>query len=187
MVLVPVKAFGAAKARLAPTLGPHRRASLAREMATRVLAAATPLATAVVCDDPDVATWARDHGALVLWEPGRGLNGAVAAGVDRLADSGAGEVLVVHGDLPLATGLAKLAGSGGVTLVPDRREEGTNVCGVPARSGFRFQYGPGSFARHQAEAALLGLPVRVVREPSLAWDVDVPDDLPAGPVPGTWR
>ena len=64
-----------------------------------------------------------------------------------------------------------------MTLVPDRREDGTNVACVPARTGFRFAYGPGSFARHQAEAARLRLPLRVVREPRLAWDVDVPADL----------
>lgn len=184
---MPVKAFASAKARLAPTMAPHRRAELARVMAARVLAAAAPLPTAVVCDDPDVADWAHQHGAQVLWEPGRGLNEAVAAGVASLADQGAGEVLVAHGDLPLASGLARLAGSGGITLVPDRREDGTNVCGVPAGCGFRFQYGPGSFERHCAEAARLGLAPRVVRELALAWDVDVPADLPAGLVPGTWR
>ncbi|HUA95580.1 MAG TPA: NTP transferase domain-containing protein, partial [Acidimicrobiales bacterium] len=113
IVLVPVKAFSAAKARLAPTLGPSRRAELAQTMATRVLAAAMPLPVAVVCDDHAVAAWARDHGALVLWEPGRGLNGAVAAGVARLAEYGASEVLVVHGDLPMAEGLSQLAGTGG--------------------------------------------------------------------------
>jgi 2-phospho-L-lactate/phosphoenolpyruvate guanylyltransferase len=185
VVLVPVKAFAAAKARLAPTVGPRRRAELARMMATRVLAAAAPLAVAVVCDDVGVSTWAQEHGALVLWEPGRGLNGAVAMGVTRLAHYGADEVLVAHGDLPMAEGLSELAGTGGVTLVPDRRDDGTNVCGVPAHSGFRFQYGPGSFARHRAEAHRLGLAIRVVREPALTWDVDVPADLPAGLVPGS--
>ena len=84
VVLVPVKAFGAAKARLAPTLDAAGRAQLARVMAARVLAAADPLPVAVVCDDPEVAQWAAAHGALVLPEPGRGLNGAVEAGVERL-------------------------------------------------------------------------------------------------------
>jgi 2-phospho-L-lactate guanylyltransferase len=42
---------------------------------------------------------------------------------------------------------------------------------------FRFQYGPGSFRRHAADARALGAAVRVVRRPDLAFDVDVPDDL----------
>ena len=108
----------------------------------------------------------------------------MGAGVGRLAAAGASEVLVAHGDLPLARGLAQLAGFDGVTLVPDRRDDGTNVIGLAPGCGFRFAYGAGSFARHRAEARRLGLAVRVVREPALAWDVDIPDDLPAGALPG---
>lgn len=177
VVLVPVKAFHLAKARLAPTLDPGRRAELARLMAARVLKAASPLPVAVVCDDGDVAAWADERGATVLLEPGLGLNGAVEAGVARLAAAGAGEVLVAHGDLPLARGLDRLAGFDGVTLVPDRDDNGTNVVCVPALAGFRFSYGPHSFSRHAAEAERLGLPARIVRAPELSLDVDGPDDL----------
>jgi len=180
VVLVPVKAFGAAKARLAPTLDPAGRDALARVMAARVLAAAGPLPVAVVCDDDEVARWAQRLGAMVLPEPGRGLNGAVEAGVERLGAAGASEVLVAHADLPFAHDVARLAGFAGVTLVPDRRDDGTNVVCVPTGAGFRFHYGPGSFVRHRAEAQRLGLPWRVVRDPELTWDVDVPDDIPAG-------
>ncbi len=180
VVLVPVKAFGAAKARLAPTLDAAGRETLAREMAARVLAAAAPLPVAVVCDDTEVARWAAQRGALVLPEPGRGLNGAVEAGVERLGVAGAAEVLVAHADLPFAHEVAQLAGFGGVTLVPDRRDDGTNVACIPTGAGFRFHYGPGSFARHRAEARRLGLDCRVVRDPELTWDVDVPGDIPAG-------
>lgn len=179
MVLVPVKAFSRAKARLAPSLQPAQRAALAQAMAEHVLAAAAPLVTAVVCDDDAVAAWAAGHGALVLPEPGRGLDGAVQTGVQRLVDAGAEEVLVVHGDLPLATDLGRLAGFDGITLVPDRKEDGTNVACVPARAGFRFSYGPGSFDRHRTEATRLGLPLRIIREPALVTDVDLPADIPA--------
>jgi 2-phospho-L-lactate guanylyltransferase len=72
-----------------------------------------------------------------------------------------------------------------VTLVPDRREDGTTVIALPSDCGFVFSYGPGSFGRHQAEAQRLGLPTRVERSPSLSWDVDLPDDLRAlSPSPG---
>ena len=56
---------------------------------------------------------------------------------------------------------------------------GTNVVSVPTGAGFTFSYGPGSFQRHGAEARRLGLALRVVREPSLAYDIDVPADLVA--------
>jgi 2-phospho-L-lactate guanylyltransferase len=176
-VLVPVKAFAAAKARLAPALDAPARAALARAMATRVVAAAAPLPVTVVCDDDAVADWARSLGAGIVWAPGRGLNGAVADGVDVLAAAGFGRVVVAHADLPLATGLAALAGGDGVTLVPDRHRDGTNVLAVPARSGFVFAYGPGSFAAHVAEAERLGLPVTLAESDTLGWDVDVPADL----------
>ena len=176
-VLVPVKAFDDAKVRLAPALGPAERAALARAMAERVVAAARQLPVAVVCDDREVAGWARALGVLVVWEPGRGLNGAVEAGVHRLAGFGVEQVVVAHADLPLADDLTWVADFEGVTLVPDRASDGTNVACVPAEAGFRFAYGPGSFARHQAEATRLDLALRVVHEPSLGWDVDIPSDL----------
>jgi 2-phospho-L-lactate guanylyltransferase len=180
-VLVPVKAFAEAKVRLAPALSPERRAVLARTMAEHVLRSAGSLPAAVVCDDRGVADWARDLGVLVLWEPGRGLNGAVAAGVELLARAGATRVVVAAGDLPLADDLARIAGDLGVAIVPDRHGEGTNVLSVPTDRAFGFSYGPGSFSRHVAEAQRLDLPVRVVTGTPFAWDVDLPGDLEALP------
>lgn len=176
-MLLPVKAFRHAKARLAPALDPHDRAELARDMATKVVRAAGDLPVAVVCDDDEVSAWAATLGAEVIWRPGRGLNAAVADGVDELAATGFSRVIVAHADLPHALDLTWVADFDGVTLVPDRRDDGTNVASVPTGAGFVFAYGPGSFARHQAEAARLGLALRVEREARLGWDVDTPDDL----------
>ena len=176
-VLVPVKDFRQAKLRLAGTLAPYEREALARTMASTVVAAARPLPVFVVCDDDGVAAWAEGAGATVLWRPGLGLNGAVTDGVLSLGAVGVERVIVAHSDLPLALRLDWVAALPGLTLVPDRRDDGTNVACVPTGVGFTFAYGPGSFRRHAAEGRRLGLPVRVVREPSLGWDVDVPDDL----------
>jgi 2-phospho-L-lactate guanylyltransferase len=187
VVLVPVKAFGEAKARLAPALDADERAALARSMATTVLAAANGLPVAVVCDDEEVAAWATEHGARVLWRPGLGLNGAVTDGVAALAAEGVARVVVAHGDLPHADDLRAVADGDGVLLVPDRHEDGTNVLALPASCGFAFAYGQGSFARHRAEAERLGLPVRVVRSKRLGWDVDTPADLPTGGLGGGER
>ncbi|MBI2710682.1 MAG: hypothetical protein HYX34_13475 [Actinobacteria bacterium] len=204
-VLVPVKSFASAKVRLAPALGVAERAGLARRLAAGVLAAAAPLPAAVVCDDPEVRAWAEAAGAAVVWTPGLGLDGAVEAGVAHLAERGAVTVVVSHADLPLATRLDRFAAAptadprpgpdpsatssatssaatpatSSVTLVPDRHADGTNVAVVPAAAGFRFAYGPGSFARHAAEAERLGLRLRIVRDEDLGWDLDVPADLVA--------
>lgn len=182
-VVVPVKDFTRAKVRLAGELDPAARAALARRMATVVVEAAHPLPVCVVCDDPAVRAWAREVGAEVIWTPGLGLNGAVQAGVGELAARGTPTAVVAHSDLPLATSLAWVAATDGVTIVPDRRLGGTNVLAVPAAAGFRFAYGAGSFDAHRAEARRLGLQVRVVRDTRLGWDVDLPADLalPARP------
>lgn len=177
VVLIPVKAFHQAKRRLDQVLSEADRIRLVRTMAARVVAACAPLPVAVVCDDEEVATWATAQGATVLWEPGQGLNGAVGAGVSRLAAAGAWWVTIAHGDLPLARGLGTLPPFAGVTLVPDRQDDGTNVLRVPAHCDFRFAYGPGSFRAHRAEATRLGLAARIVRDPRLAYDVDWPADV----------
>lgn len=187
-VLVPVKAFGEAKRRLSSALAPADRVALSRRLAAGVVAAAAPLPVAVVCDDREVAAWARGLAALVIWEPGLGLNGAVAEGVARLGARGLATVVVAHGDLARPGGLpALLTGHppGGVTLVPDARDDGTNVAVVPATAGFRFSYGPGSFRRHLDEAARAGLALRIVRDRDLSLDIDLPSDLPlsGGPAP----
>ncbi len=177
VVLIPVKAFRQAKRRLGSTLSDPDRIRLVRSMASQVVAACTPLPVAVVCDDDEVAQWASALGATVMWEPGQGLNGAVRAGVARLARTGVEWVIVAHGDLPRAHGLGVLPPFEGITLVPDRRDDGTNVLRLPAASDFRFAYGPGSFRAHRAEATRLDLPVRVLRDPDLAYDVDWPADV----------
>jgi 2-phospho-L-lactate/phosphoenolpyruvate guanylyltransferase len=181
-VLVPIKAFSTAKLRLAPALDPAARADLARQMAATVLGAAGDLPVLVVCDDHDVRAWAAERGARVAWTPGLGLNGAVAAGIERLRAEGVTRAVVAHADLPMASDLTWVADFPGVTLVPDRRLDGTNVLGLPTAAGFRVAYGPGSFARHRIEAARLGLVARIVTDAHLAWDVDLPHDLdlPAG-------
>lgn len=177
--LIPVKAFHLAKVRLAPALDPDARAALARSMATAVVLAAGALPVHVVCDDADVAEWAEAQHASVLWRPDHGLNAAVRSGVDALAAAGVGRVVVAHADLPHADDLTSLLRDPGITLVPDRRDDGTNVVVLPTDATFVFSYGPQSFARHQAEAARSGLPWRVERRARLGWDVDEPADLVA--------
>ncbi len=186
-VLIPVKGFGLAKGRLADRLNEQERAELARSMATRVVRAAGSLPVQVVCDDEDVAAWARTVGAQVLHVAADGLNPAVAAALDVLeaaADAGAepGHVLIAHADLPHATSLAGLAEPGTVTIVPDRHLDGTNVMSLPLGTGFEFHYGPGSFAAHCDEAMRCGLELRVRRVAELEFDIDTPDDLDAAAV-----
>lgn len=177
VVLVPVKAFADAKARLAAALSPTEREALARFTAGRVVAAAAPAPVYVACDDDTVAQWATDQGAHVLWHPGVGLNKAIADSVADLVALGVAHVVIAHGDLPRATGLAALATTDCITLVPDHAGDGTNVLALPLPTQFGFSYGVGSFHRHLAAALASGRRVRVRRDPLLALDIDTPDDL----------
>lgn len=186
-MVLPIKGFSDAKGRLQSVLSQENRAALAEFTAGGLLEAALGVDTFVVCDNDDVAQWARQRGALVVRQTAPGLNAAVACGVEA-AQFTREWVLVAHSDLPFAQQLLSVVDSqlaaSSVTIVPDRHDDGTNVLVIPARSGFTFHYGPGSFAAHQAEATRLGLPVRIVRDEQLALDIDTPDDL--AQLPASW-
>jgi len=131
----------------------------------------------IACDSESVADWATAHAATVLWHPGVGLNAAVNNSVADLRRRGADHVVVAHGDLPLATDLSSVITAGTLTLVPDARDDGTNVAALPAEFEFEFEYGAGSFNRHLSRAVAAGLPVGIRRDVFLALDIDTPTDL----------
>ncbi len=180
-VVIPVRAFTQGKARLAGKLEPSARIELGRRLANAVAAAAGELPAVVVSSAPEVRDWARDRALAVIDDPGT-LDRAAVAGRAWVAGRGLTRAVVVHADLPKARTLTPVTRDGArpiVTLVPCHRDDGTPVLAVPVDVPFRFAYGPGSFRRHAAEARRLGLGLRVVRDPDLAFDVDVSDDLAA--------
>ena len=179
-VIVPIRSFVGALSRLTGILGETRCRDLMRLMASRVVAAADGLPVHVATDDAEVAAWASGLGAAVVPAGRPGLTIAVSAAVDQLASAGVERVVVAHADLARARTLRPAVGPG-LTIVPDRQRDGSNVLCVPAAAGFRFSYGPGSFERHVAEAHRLGLGVTVVEDDSLAADIDHPEDLLALP------
>lgn len=176
-VLLPVKAFSVAKARLAGALDPRTRQTLARWMATRVVAAAHPMPVFVACDDDVVAEWAEGLGAAVLWSPGLGLNGAVDHGVSTMAGKGIDHVVISHGDLPLPAALPEVPRADTIVLVPDRRRDGTNVLTRPTAVDLPASYGAGSFSRHLQHALGSGRRVMVRSDAELSLDLDTVADL----------
>ena len=119
--------------RLAPVLSPKERATLAREMAEHVREGGPARCRWSSC--ATTRKWPSGHedlGARALLEPGLGLNGAVNTAVAQLDAEGYERLVVVHSDLPRASRLAWLADLDGIALVPDRREDGTNVISLPA-------------------------------------------------------
>jgi len=179
--VVPIRAFALGKARLAAELEPVERAALGRRLADQVVTAAAGLLTVIVSSDHDVRAWCAARGLSIVDDPGS-LDGAAVAGRAWLAGRGCTRCVIAHGDLPFASSFAAVTRDGArpiVALVPCHRDDGTPVLSVPVDVDFRFGYGPESFRRHAAEARRLGLGVRVVRDPTLAFDVDLPDDLGA--------
>jgi 2-phospho-L-lactate guanylyltransferase len=180
-VVVPVRAFRLGNTRLAAGLDADARAELARRLATRVVTAAGEAPVVVVSGAPEVARWAAGVGAEVVDDPGS-LDAAARAGVAAVGARGCRRVVVAHADLPFVAGFDAVTRDGGrpvAVLVPCHHDDGTPVCSLPitVASGFRFAYGPGSFRRHARAARAAGLAVRVVRDPSLAFDVDTVADL----------
>jgi 2-phospho-L-lactate guanylyltransferase len=179
VVLVPLKRFDAAKSRLRDAFSDDEVVELTIRLAAAVLDAARPLPTVVVCDDEDVADFARRHAAVVFRSRAPGLNGSVH---DAYRDLGQYEqVIVVHGDLRDPEGLGRFDPGPGVTIVTDHRRDGTNVLALPGGLNFRFGYGPGSLNRHVQEAERLGLSCTVITNSPWRFDVDEPGDLLSGP------
>ncbi len=178
IVLVPIRSFDDAKSRLASSLDPHARRALIRRMAETVVAAAHDLPVWVVTDDDEVADWAQALGTLTCAVGESGLNPAVTVAAAAAAAAGASRIIIAHADLPFASDLRVVTGTG-VALAPDRHRDGSNVISLPTNTGFTFSYGPGSFAKHRAESARLGLDFTEIDDASLAWDVDSPADLPS--------
>jgi 2-phospho-L-lactate guanylyltransferase len=178
-VVVPIRSFALGKARLAAELDASERAELGRRLATGVVSAASEFATVVVSSDVDVRAWARDLGIAAIDDPGS-LDAAARAGRACFAARGATRCVIAHADLPFARSFASMARDASrpvVAIVPCHRDDGTPVLSIPVDVDFQFAYGNGSFFRHAAEARRLGLGVRVVRDPNLRFDVDLPVDL----------
>jgi 2-phospho-L-lactate guanylyltransferase len=178
-VAIPIRAFALGKARLAEHLELEARAELGRRWADQVADAAHGLATVIVSSDPAVRDWAQVRSLPCLDDPGS-LDAAADAGRSWAAAQGLTRVVITHADLPFAQSYAGVARDGSrpvVTIVPCHRDDGTPVLSLPVDLDFRFAYGPASFRRHAAEARRVHAAVRVVRDPALAFDVDVPDDL----------
>jgi len=126
-VLVPLRSLSDGKLRLATAHNTLVRSRLIQHMANVVIAAAHDLDVLVVHDDDRVAEWAHDRGALALRPTAPGLNVAIGQGRDHLRGLGYDRVIVAHADLPLADDLRRADVGHGISIVPDRLGDGTNV------------------------------------------------------------
>jgi 2-phospho-L-lactate guanylyltransferase len=187
--VIPVKPLGAALGRLSPVLPAAARRELQWEMLGAVLAACVEARTLdgvlVVTADPVVAGLAGAFGARVVADhtPPRGMNAAVLTGCDTAHADGADAALVLTGDLPLIrpadidTIVAHAPRERGVVLVPSRDGTGTNAMLLSGPRVLAPQLGPGSLALHIAQAHEREVPVMRCELPTVALDIDTPEDL----------
>jgi 2-phospho-L-lactate guanylyltransferase len=178
-----------AKQRLAAALAGGTRRSLVQAMFSDVLGALRRTegidAIAVVTDDVVADSLARGPGVVVLPD-GReeGQSKATEVGIEYAREHDFGRVLLVPGDTPLVNPveieeLLMRCGRDeiGLAIVPDRHGSGTNALVITPPGAFDPSFGPGSLERHLEHARDTGIVNRVEHVPSLALDVDTPDDL----------
>ena len=123
-IVVPLRSFTFAKARLAAVLDPTARALLARGMADRVVRAASPHRVAIVSSALEVCEWAVGRQFDVLADPAS-LDGAALAGRAWARECGFARYAIVHADLPRITTLDAVVADGDApvaVIVPDHRE-----------------------------------------------------------------
>jgi 2-phospho-L-lactate guanylyltransferase len=179
--IVPVKALGQAKSRLAAVLTPAERRRLVLEMFELVLDAlrrSCVNAVWVVSADAEVLAMAAARRLNPVVEQGAGLNAALEQARQAARAAGAEALVVVPADVPLLTPgdlaalQALLQGGADVALAPDGAGRGTNALALRAGAPLPFSFGEGSAERHLRLAAEQGLIARRYHSPTLALDVD---------------
>ena len=188
--IVPVKPLRRGKSRLASVLSPTERALLNRHLLIRTLQVLSQVEAIeqvlVVSRDNGALSLARQHGARTLQERGDSrLNLALRHATTVLQMYRVGAMMILPADLPLLTPedvqavLEAMGPPPAVVLAPDGHGESTNALLMAPPGVIACRYGPGSFARHLAEAHQAGLEPRIVERRGLAWDLDWPEDLEA--------
>lgn len=206
--LLPLKKFSHAKQRLSAVLTSEQRSGLFLAMVKDVLSVLHLHPNIdnilIVSDDNDAGLLAKKYEAELLTESSlnvSGLNEAVQAGVNVLAQRGIDNVMIIHGDLPLIsaaeishlisvhkqqrsvfsaindTAISTAALSSTLTIAPDERREGTNCLLCSPASQMRFSYGTNSFTLHAIQASQMAMSLQVVHLPGAACDIDTPKDL----------
>ncbi len=183
--LVPVKSLDAPKSRLRPKLGAEGVRALTLAMLGDVLEAllAVPELARVAVATPDstVARAAREAGAEALLRSDPGLNAAIEAAAADLAPAADDALLTVLGDVAGArpeelSRLLAEAPPRGVALAPSR-DGGTAALLRRPAAVIPAGFGPGSAKVHRGLAERAGVPFVELPLPSLALDLDEPEDL----------
>lgn len=187
-IVIPVKAFAAAKTRLSPIVSADARAGLAEAMCRDVFAAVADVRGVdrilVVTNEPRALAWADERGWERLKEHQQiSESASVDMACRHCAEQGVRIVLRLPADIPLVCSsdiealFSALPDSPGCVIVPSRDGSGTNALLRSPPAAFESHFGKDSFVAHLAAARAADLPVIVVRNGNIELDVDEPADL----------
>ena len=187
--ILPIKNLDHAKQRLAVRLDPMPRRALVEAMFSDTLVAlrrCTALSgVVVVSSDSRAQRIAEGYGATVVRDTEMGHSEAAMLGVGMAMERGAERVLLLPADCPLIEPgeVDRLADwpapERAVLVVADRHGTGTNALLLQPPDAIAPAFGDGSHARHLGMARAAGIAAETVELPSLALDIDTPDDLAA--------
>ncbi len=187
MILVPVKNLAGAKQRLAAVLDQPARTELAQAMLLDVLETLAHWAhrpdVGIVTSDPFALELAdRFHFTVIADNANRGETDAIETATRYCESHGVDSSLVIPGDIPLIQSseleiIIAASPAEGSVLVPAADGRGTNAIFRRPAGLFPARFGNDSFKPHHAAAQATGKPCIVLSLPSIALDVDNPEDL----------
>jgi 2-phospho-L-lactate guanylyltransferase len=186
LAIIPVKDLTRTKSRLREVLSPSERRAFTLGMLSRTVQVLTSSNSVegILISTPDdrVLSYAKELGVPGLKEEGRGLNRALQQATRWSMDLHFGAVLVIPCDLPLLRvedirALVEPACSKEkvVVIAPNEDRSGTNGLLVKPPGMIRYAFGANSFWRHQSWAYEQQLNVVVYSSPSIAFDLDRPE------------
>jgi 2-phospho-L-lactate/phosphoenolpyruvate guanylyltransferase len=192
-VILPVKRFAHAKTRVVETIGPPGRAAVLRAMLADVLVAldgAREVERVILVTGEGRAEKIAMERAKrsetpleVLQEPAdRGHSEAATLGIVRAKALGATCTALLPGDCPLLDpaeldGALSSFAQNTVGVASDHHQTGTNGLFLSPADAIGPAFGPGSCERHLDRATRAGYEAKLLDIPSLALDLDTPDDL----------
>lgn len=186
--IVPVKPLRRGKSRLAGVMNENERTALNICLLQNTLSILAEIPNMdhilVISRDPQALALARSFGARTLLEHSESnLNRALEVATSMVKRPAHRGLLLLPADLPLLLRedienlMTTAQNSPVVSIVPDRHGAGTNALLVSPPGLIRYSFGIGSFQRHCAAVAQSGARLEIVRVPSIALDLDIPEDL----------
>ena len=185
--LVPMKSLTEAKHRLSGMFNSSERRDLSLAMLSDVLTTLNQIShlasTAVITHDPLVLNLANSWNTRVLKESKTGVNAAITEAAKILSLESCATMLVVPGDVPLATPeefsaqIEAQKPDATIKIATDYKGTGTNALACSPPRVIAPCFGQRSLVRHQKAARNAGTVATVLKLPGLALDIDTPDDV----------